>query len=93
MQVKSCIKLLSIHALVQIYKGDTVRVWARKKSVGGASCRTMNAVLLPWVTTDSLLVAIEEETAATCGHLMQRPGPSHGGAVRKLLFDDGRLRH
>ena len=81
MQVKSCIKLLSIHARVQIYERDTVRVWAGKKSVGGVSYRTMNAVLLPWVTTDSLLVATEQETAATCDHLMQRPGPSHGGAV------------
>ena len=56
------------------------------KEVGAASYRTMNAVLLLWVTTD-------KEMAATCGHLMQRHSPNHGGAVRKLLFNDGRLRH
>ena len=86
--------LLSIHACapVQIYRGVTIRVrgW---KEVGAASYRTMNAVLLLWVTTDSLSVATEEETAATCGHLVQRHGPNHGGAVRKLLFNDGRLGH
>ena len=49
--------------------------------VGAASYRTMNAVLLLWVTTDSLSVATEEEMAATCGHLMQRPSPRHGGTV------------
>ena len=51
--------------------------------------RAMIATLLLWVTTDSLSAATEEETTVTCDHLMQRHGPSHGGAVRKLLFNDG----
>ena len=59
------------------------------KEVGSASNRSMNAVLLLWITTDNLSVATEEETAATCGHLMQRPG----GALQKLLLSDGRLGH
>ena len=54
---------------------------AGKKSVGAASHRTMNAVLLPRVTTDSLPVATEEEMAATCGHLtgrkMEFPSPGN----------------
>ena len=74
-----------------IYRGVTIRVRDEKKWELLHTKQSMLHVLLLWVTTDNLSVATKEETAATCGYLMQRLGPSHGGAVQKLLFNDGRL--
>ena len=81
MQVRSCYYAYMPFVKMQVSHCQG-KGW---NEVGTASYRTMNAVLLLWVTTDSLLVVTEEETVATCGHLLQRPSPCYGGVVPRPL--------